>query len=126
MSLERLLAVVTTLAALGALYFAWRTVVEARAAAKEARHDQKARRLETMIGLASQIRLSNRNANRVLSETYQDRLRPLAAVMDDELPRTFELSERRFTSAEYEVDEGLANASLDELREAVRKLAASD
>jgi hypothetical protein len=113
---------ITALAALGALFFAWRTVHEAREAAADARRYRATARLETIVELVAKIRLSNQAANRVLSGTYQDRLRPLVAASEGELPKTYELSERQFTADSYGDDERLAIASLDELREAVRRL----
>jgi hypothetical protein len=122
---EVVIGVVTAAAACGALFFAWRTVVEARAAATEARFDQASRRLESVVDLVANIRLANRNANQVMSGMYQDRLRPLVLTLSLDLPKTRELAERQFTSNGYPQDEALATEALDELREAAHTLDAS-
>jgi hypothetical protein len=71
----------------------------------------------------SEIRLANRNANRVLAEAKQDRLVRLSQ-QPPSTSRARELAERRFTAEGYAEDENVADAALAELREAARTLAA--
>jgi hypothetical protein len=119
---EIVVGVITAGASAGALFFAWRTVTEARRAADEARHDHAARRIEATVELVSKVRLANQAANHVGAGSFQERLRPLVALHRDDWPRTYELSGRKFTSDGYPEDDQLAAASLEELREAAKHL----
>jgi hypothetical protein len=117
---EIIVGVITALSAAAALWFAKQTVKEAREASKEARGDRAARRIETMTEVVSKIRLANQGSNRVLSGMYQEQLRPLVAALADDLPRTHELSERKFSGPGHAEDNLLAERALIELREAAR------
>jgi hypothetical protein len=74
---EIIVGVITAGSAAVALFFASRTVSQARAAAEEIRRDRAERRLERILELVANIRLANQDSNRVLSGMHQGQLKPL-------------------------------------------------
>jgi hypothetical protein len=120
---EIIVGVITAGSAAVALFFASRTVSQARAAAEEIRRDRAERRLERILELVANIRLANQDSNRVLSGTYQGQLKPLVVASERSLQKTYELSERTFTGDSYPADDALAKESLEELRAAFNALA---
>jgi hypothetical protein len=123
----------SAIAAVGAVfaaYFAGRTVREAREASyyaravvREERDERLARRVETMIAIANDIRVMNREGRQEESRVKQVRL--LALIPPEgalaPLPDTRALATRQFRSHaddpdDYgKTDEEIANAALAEL-----------
>jgi hypothetical protein len=116
---DHIVGAATALAALGAVYFAWRTVREARAAATEARRDHRARRLEEIITTVAQIKFDNGNMIYVNVEIGKDRLRAMLPSVVDPLPLTRKIPETEFSPAAWPDTGKLCDDALTELREAV-------
>src|SRR4051812_19693785 len=91
--MDRALALITSLAALGALYFAWRAVSEARSAQRENHRERLLRRLAEIVQKVWEIDMAYRNNNTVSGPQLQTELQILLVGVDYPLPRTREVAE---------------------------------
>jgi hypothetical protein len=110
-------------ATLGALYFAWRTVSDAREATRELRIERVARTLDTIADVVAELDLFARNANNYRTQREQVRLRTLLGGIELPLRRTRELADAPTGSLDDLIaTHPLCDAVLEEIAETAADL----
>jgi hypothetical protein len=110
------LGTVQALATLGALYFAWRTVDEARTTSRDLAQERVTRRLGEVIDAASQLQLAVMNANVVLGNPYRARFAALLGGLELDLPDSRAFADAPIDTGDQRIEaQRLGAAALHEL-----------